>query len=169
MTIYRPTPRVVSAYALGTTFAQGTTNFPVRARDDLDPCQPPLEYADGRISWDGYGTREARDEARHRRAIEREGELAAAATARAEAEERMAQAIERRRIATLRSAIASCPGHRAAHTSTAWGFVGPVSREENRAAHGAVGYTYTCSCGAQRQQLVNGPHVETGAWGDPIG
>ena len=113
----------------------------------------------------------ARDEVvyRHRRAIEREGELAAAATARAEAEERMAQAIERRRIATLRSVIASCPGHRAAHTSEAWGYVGSVSREENRAAHGAVGYTDTCSCGAQRRRLVNGPHVETEAWGDPIG
>lgn len=36
----------------------------------------------------------------------------------------------------------------------------------NLAAHGNVRHVSTCdTCGARRSQLVNGVHVETGAWG----
>jgi hypothetical protein len=44
-------------------------------------------------------------------------------------------------------------------------FSGPVSRDENRAAHGGVCHTEVCSrCGARRRVNVNGLHVEYGPW-----
>lgn len=46
-----------------------------------------------------------------------------------------------------------------------WGFTGPVNPwAENRAAHGNVGYTEKCSCGAERLYLVNQSHYEIGEW-----
>lgn len=46
-------------------------------------------------------------------------------------------------------------------------FTGPIAgADENRAAHGNVTWTHTCSdCGAERDQNVNQWHVETGPWG----
>jgi len=165
--IYRPIPRVICDVPLSTTFPDGTTDFPVRARDDLDPCDPPFEFSDGRISWCGYQTREQRDEARHQRALKLEQELTAAAQARAAAIREEEQAREIRRIAAVRERVQLCLRHRAISTSEAWGFVGPVSRDENQAAHGNVGYTETCRCGATRARLVNQHHEEVGEWSAP--
>ncbi len=48
-------------------------------------------------------------------------------------------------------------------------FAGPVSRDENRAAHGNVTNTDECvRCGARREQNINGHHVETGPWGPSL-
>jgi len=54
-----------------------------------------------------------------------------------------------------------------------YGFTQPVYREpytcENRAAHGGIKYTVRCErCGATRDQLVNGRHVEVGPWSAAI-
>ena len=45
---YHPVPRVVSEHELGLSFPMNA-ELPVRARDDLNPYPPPLEYADGRV------------------------------------------------------------------------------------------------------------------------
>lgn len=58
-----------------------------------------------------------------------------------------------------------CSGHEAVSTSDPWPFSGPVNpRDENRAAHGGIGVTETCRCGAERSTLINGLHTETGRW-----
>lgn len=44
-------------------------------------------------------------------------------------------------------------------------FVGPVSREENRAAHGNITLLEERDDGARRSVNVNGIHVEVGTWG----
>lgn len=60
------------------------------------------------------------------------------------------------------------------HTKTTsgrdYGFTGPVAVEpytyENRAAHGGITYTVTCSdCGAEKQVNSNGNHIEESPWG----
>ena len=56
-----------------------------------------------------------------------------------------------------------------AHTSVrelGWhGFSGPVSRNENPAAHGCISLDEECcACGARRARLVNGRHEEIGDW-----
>lgn len=43
-------------------------------------------------------------------------------------------------------------------------FFGPVSRRENRAAHGGVCLVDQCACGARRMRNVNGRHLERGDW-----
>lgn len=44
-------------------------------------------------------------------------------------------------------------------------FFGPVSRQNPvRAAHGNVRVRHWCRCGAHRDILVNGHHVERGPW-----
>ena len=49
------------------------------------------------------------------------------------------------------------------------GFRGPVSRDENRAAHGAVTHEERCaSCGALRLVNVNQRAVEIGPWGPSV-
>lgn len=53
--------------------------------------------------------------------------------------------------------------HRAARTETL-PFDGPVSRDENRAAHGNVCLVETCKCGARRRTNINQRHEERGAW-----
>lgn len=46
------------------------------------------------------------------------------------------------------------------------GFTGPVSTDENRAAHGGVTVTVECcDCGARRLENHNQRWVEFGAWG----
>lgn len=51
------------------------------------------------------------------------------------------------------------------YTTETRGFSGPVSRIENRAAHGNVCHTDKCDhCGAERRCNVNGRHVEFGQW-----
>lgn len=60
--------------------------------------------------------------------------------------------------------VSACD-HAPAHVSDAWGFVGPVARDENRAAHGGVRFADTCRCGAVRARNVNGWHEEIGPWG----
>lgn len=60
-------PRVVSEHPMCLDVAPGRP-LPVRARDDLDPHAPPMEYADGRISWSGATSRAERDAARAREA-----------------------------------------------------------------------------------------------------
>lgn len=53
-------------------------------------------------------------------------------------------------------------------TSDVLPYFGAVSRDENRAAHGGVRYRETCqACGATRDWLCNGRHVETGEWTSP--
>ena len=40
--------------------------------------------------------------------------------------------------------------------------------DENRAAHGAVCFTYRCeACGAERKENTNGRHVEVSPWRMP--
>jgi len=164
--VYRPTPRVVCPVPLGTAFGLGE-ELPIRARDDLDPCAPPLEYADGRISWSGYSSREERDAARvaevERKRLENE-----ARTRRVEgllAEERT-----RLRAAT-RARVAGCSGHVVISEGQDYGFTAPVAvapyTEENPAAHGNISRTQTCRCGAERQILINGRHHEVSPWRAP--
>lgn len=54
--------------------------------------------------------------------------------------------------------------HRPA-SSRVMGFTGPVSADENRAAHGNVCLVETCKCGDVRRTNVNGRHREVGKWG----
>ncbi len=44
------------------------------------------------------------------------------------------------------------------------GFGGPVSKDENRRAHGNVCVVDTCCCGAQRLSNHNQGSVERGEW-----
>ena len=44
------------------------------------------------------------------------------------------------------------------------GYRGPVSRDENPAAHGCIEVLDECHCGAQRRRNVNGWHEEAGPW-----
>jgi hypothetical protein len=54
--------------------------------------------------------------------------------------------------------------HTAKVSSPALPFVGAVATRQNPAAHGGVRFLESCSCGASRERLVNGSHVERGAW-----
>lgn len=55
--------------------------------------------------------------------------------------------------------------HQIHATSDAWGFTAPVNpHNQNRAAHGNIGVTETCLCGAERKRLINGRHEELGEW-----
>ena len=53
--------------------------------------------------------------------------------------------------------------HSAVHESDRC-FTGPVSRQQNQAAHGGITRTETCRCGATRRVNVNGRHEEAGDW-----
>jgi hypothetical protein len=44
-------------------------------------------------------------------------------------------------------------------------YSGPVSRDENRAAHGGVRVEVEREDGARRFENINGKHVEVGSWG----
>lgn len=58
--------------------------------------------------------------------------------------------------------------HRAKHTRDAGPYFWPVRQDrQNEAAHGGVRFVATCACGAQRETLVNGRHVERGRWIEP--
>lgn len=46
-------------------------------------------------------------------------------------------------------------------------YTGPVSRTENRAAHGGICRVDRCECGAERRVNVNGVHREIGTWVKP--
>jgi hypothetical protein len=62
----------------------------------------------------------------------------------------------------------NCLHERVVETRTR-GYAGPVSREENRAAHGGVCITERCrECGAERSCNVNGRHHEAGPWGPTL-
>jgi hypothetical protein len=165
-TIYRPTPCVVSPYPLGTTFRPGE-ELPVRARDDLDPFAPPLEYADGRISWSGHPTREARDAALSAaiRAAIRE-----AREAEEEAAQRRAENL-RRRQALVAERVGRCLDHEVMTEGRDYSYMGSVAVEpytqENQAAHGNICRVQTCRCGAERLILINGRHTETSPWRAP--
>lgn len=43
-------------------------------------------------------------------------------------------------------------------------FTGPVTRKENRAAHGNICTTDVCACGAERKTNLNGCHTECSGW-----
>ena len=48
-----------------------------------------------------------------------------------------------------------------------WGYSGPVSQNENPAAHGGVSYTETCrDCGAERAVNANMFQYERGEWSE---
>lgn len=156
-------PRVVSPYPLRLEISDA--NDPVRARDDLDPYAPPLEYADGSVSWSGCPSREARDAARERSRIREAQEASRQDLAR---HARQVADLERQRRA-LQERVAACSGHAAASESEPRCYTGPVSEsrpgsEYNRAAHGNIEITETCRCGAQRHTLVNGRHKEHSGW-----
>lgn len=69
-----------------------------------------------------------------------------------------------RAVADARLAeIKRCPGHVAIETQD-FGFTGPVSRDENRSAHGNICQHETCRCGAERRSNINGRHIEQGDW-----
>lgn len=53
--------------------------------------------------------------------------------------------------------------HRVASTRVKC-FSGPVTRRENRAAHGGTCDVDRCTCGATRETNVNGSHHERGPW-----
>jgi hypothetical protein len=44
------------------------------------------------------------------------------------------------------------------------GYIGPVSRNENKAAHGGICLVETCGCGATRMTNINQKHNEQGNW-----
>ena len=46
-------------------------------------------------------------------------------------------------------------------------YQGPVSRDQNPAAHGDRRVVQDCRCGMQRQINYNGPHEEVGPWYRP--
>lgn len=46
-------------------------------------------------------------------------------------------------------------------------YSGPVSKDENRSAHGNVCVIETCTCGSIRKSNINGMHVEKGEWHYP--
>lgn len=55
--------------------------------------------------------------------------------------------------------------HRIHTTSDALPFFGPVNDEkQNPAAHGGCRFVDRCRCGAERETLSNGGHIERGAW-----
>lgn len=59
--------------------------------------------------------------------------------------------------------------HRKAAESGPYPYMGSVCGprgRENRAAHGNVMYVERCRCGAERQALINGDHVEREPWPD---
>lgn len=63
---------------------------------------------------------------------------------------------------------ATCKHERYAVTVTR-AFMGAVSHDENRAAHGCIVDTHVCLwCGAERAQNINGSHTETGAWSPSV-
>lgn len=69
-----------------------------------------------------------------------------------------------RRHASLLTSVAACPRHTWAQVGPHRPFSGPVApRLENQAAHGNIEITARCGCGAERRELINGRHVETGA------
>lgn len=63
-----------------------------------------------------------------------------------------------------RASVAACRSHQSIRTSES-GYVGPVSHEDNRAAHGNIMRSEVCRCGAERHVNINGRHVEQGVWG----
>lgn len=160
-------PRVVSPYPMCIDFGGAAlvpSRIPVRMRDDLDPHAPPAEYSDGRISWSGYPTREARDTARAQREAEQEATRIAEEANR----ERRKREDAARAESARRERVRDCAGHEIAATSDARGYTGSVAvypyTYENRAAHGAVEFVDTCRCGARRRRLSNGRHQELGPW-----
>jgi hypothetical protein len=73
---------------------------------------------------------------------------------------RAEKAIEGNRRASVRR----CPGHKTAKPVDV-GFSGPVSENENPAAHGNICRVERCVlCGAERLTNINGHHTETGEW-----
>lgn len=62
--------------------------------------------------------------------------------------------------------VVACRRHRAARSKDR-AYFGPVSVDENRAAHGNICVHETCSCGAERRRNVNGLHEEIGQWFAP--
>jgi hypothetical protein len=57
-------------------------------------------------------------------------------------------------------------GHTSTRIISTYAFRGPVTREENRAAHGNVCVTDECyACGARRKRNVNRRFEEIGPWG----
>lgn len=58
--------------------------------------------------------------------------------------------------------------HKAVKTED-FGFTGPVSPNENRAAHGNICRVETCACGANRKTNINQQHEECGEWKMPSG
>lgn len=70
-------------------------------------------------------------------------------------------------MAERRARIRACKVHRPHHESGPWGYTGSVADvadKENRAAHGNVGFTQHCECGAERRYLVNGQYYEWSSW-----
>lgn len=68
-----------------------------------------------------------------------------------------AEESERRRRAR------ACTDH-AARTTVTRGYTGPVSRDEDRRAHGNVVHIETCRCGAERRTNSNAGYTEVGEW-----
>lgn len=156
---YHRIPRVDCEYPLGVDVPRGA-EAPIRARDDLDPYDPPLEYADGRISWSGHPSREARDAARARRAAEAEHARAAEAA-------RVQRALVARHQALVRR-VRECPEHRVEREGDDYGFTNPIDgAEPNRAAHGGITRAQYCRCGARRSVNINQHHREVGPWAAP--
>lgn len=155
-------PRVVSEHPMWLTIPVGAP-IPVRMRDDLDPHAPPAEYADGRVSWSGHPSREARDAARATAAEQQAQHQVAVARGAAAAQQRAM----RLRHAEIRASLHTCR-HASAHTdSRVYPYFGSVAADadsENRAAHGAVMEIDRCSCGAMRSRNVNQHHEEVGPW-----
>lgn len=160
---YHTIPRVTSKYPMGVELPAGAP-VPVGWRDDLDPYAPPAEYADGRVSWSGYATREARDAARVERAEMEKRARQEAATMRAK---RRAEAESRVR-GNIAEAMRRCDHQNAVEDRDVYCYTGSVAVEpythENRAAHGNITVTDRCQCGAARARLVNGIHQEFGPW-----
>lgn len=75
----------------------------------------------------------------------------------------LTRAITAAEEADRRARVRACRQHVAVESHD-YGFCGPVSREENPAAHGNITRVERCRCGAERCININGRHIEQGEW-----
>lgn len=126
-------PRVVSEHPMWVSFRSKPEDMPVKMRDDLDPHDPPIEYASGRIDWSGYGSQMARDQARQRHLLEEVKEREEAKIRRDLARNKMRRRLE------LEARNAIREGVEFERFGEITGFQGPVvARDQKPAAHGCI-------------------------------
>lgn len=162
--MYHEIKRTVCDVGMMLDFPAGE-EIPIRLRDDMDPYCPPMEYACGRVSWSGYGSKQQRDEARRSKAA---AQIEAAAADALKCAKARAARVERMAASAFRTAK-TCR-HQRVKTSAPGGFSSSVAvypyTEENQAAHGNICVTEHCpDCLCAREKNLNGGYAEFGLWG----